>query len=75
MSSRAIFSWARGVNGAAVSFFVKYKIGDGSFKTATTTDTSFEIDNLKPNSTVTFQVRSVGVAPKKAYSAAIDAVL
>jgi len=63
MSSRAIFSWSRGANGEAVSFLVRYKIGDGSFKTATTTDTSFEIDDLKPNSTVTFQVRSVGVAP------------
>ena len=65
MSSKAIFSWSRGTNGPSISFFVQYKIGDGSFKTATTTDTSFEIDNLKPNSEVTFQVKSVGIDSTK----------
>ena len=75
MSSRAIFSWSRGANGAAVSFLVRYKIGDGSFKTATTTDTSFEIDNLKPNSIVTFQVRSVGVAPNNKKSKFVTTVI
>ena len=65
MSSKAIFSWSRGTNGPSIRFFVQYKIGDGSFKTATTTDTSFEIDNLKPNSEVTFQVKSVGIDSTK----------
>ena len=63
MASRAIFNWSRGINGPSVSFHIKYKIGNGSFKHANTTDTTFEIDNLKPKSQVTFKVRSVGVAP------------
>jgi len=67
MSSKVIFSWSRGTNGPSVTFEIKYKIGEGSEKTATTTDTSFEIDNLKPDSEVTFKVRSVGISsfPKK----------
>ena len=75
MSSRVIFSWSRGTNGPSVSFHVKYKIGGGSFKTATTTDTTFEIDNLKPNSQVTFKVRSVGVAPNNKKSKFVTTVI
>ena len=75
MSSRAIFSWSRGINGPSVSFDIKYKIGNGSFKTATTTDTSFEIDNLKPQSKVTFQVRAVGVAPNNKKSKFVSTVI
>jgi len=75
MSSKAIFSWSRGINGPSVLFSVKYKIGDGSFKTATTTDTTFEIDNLKPNSQVTFMVRSVGVAPNNKKSKFVTTII
>ena len=75
MSSKAIFSWSRGVNGPSVSFSVKYKIGDGSFKNATTTDTTFEIDDLKPQSKVTFMVRSVGVAPNNKKSKFVSTVI
>ncbi len=66
MSSKVIFSWSRGTNGPSIRFFVQYKIGDGSFKTATTTDTSFEINNLKPDSQVTFEVKSIGIDDTKA---------
>ena len=62
-NSKAVFSWSRGLNGPSVSFEVKYRIGSGSFKTATTNDTIFEIDNLLPESEVRFNVRAVGVAP------------
>ncbi len=75
MSSRAIFSWSRGLNGPSVSFHVKYKIGNGSFKHATTEDTTFEIDNLKPQSQVTFKVRSVGVAPNNKKSTFVTTVI
>jgi len=69
MSNKAIFSWSRGINGPSVKFLVEYQIGDGSFKTATTTDTSFEINDLLPNSTITFKVASVGIAPNNKQSA------
>ena len=62
-NSKAVFSWSRGLNGPSVSFEVKYRIGSGSFKTAITNDTVFEIDNLLPESEVRFNVRAVGVAP------------
>ena len=75
MSSRAIFSWSRGLNGPSVSFHVKYKIGNGSFKHATTEDTTFEIDNLQPQSQVTFKVRSVGVAPNNKKSTFVTTVI
>ena len=64
MSSKAVFSWSRGLNGPAITFEVKYRVGQGSFQTDTTTNTIYEIDNLKPNTKVRFRVRSVGVAPQ-----------
>ena len=64
MSSKAVFSWSRGLNGPSITFEVKYRIGQGSFQTDTTTNTIYEIDNLKPNTKVRFRVRSVGVAPQ-----------
>jgi len=75
MASRAIFNWSRGINGPSVSFHVKYKIGNGSFKHANTTDTTFEIDNLKPKSQVTFKVRAVGVAPNNKKSKFVTTVI
>ena len=63
MSSKAVFSWSRGTNGPSVGFEIEYQIGNGSLKKASTTDTIFEIDNLLPNSQVTFRVRSVGIFP------------
>ena len=68
MSSKAVFSWSRGLNGPSITFEVRYKIGKGSYQTDTTTDTIYEIDNLKSNTKVEFQVRSVGVAPQNKVS-------
>ena len=62
-NSKAVFSWSRGQNGPSVLFDIKYRIGDGSFRTATTNNTIFEIDNLLPESEVRFYVRAVGIAP------------
>ena len=74
-NSKAVFSWSRGSNGAAIVFGVRYKIGNGSYKFATTSDTIFEIDNLKPLSVVTFQVRAEGVAPNNKTSKYVSTVV
>ena len=69
MSSKAIFSWSRGTNGPSVSFLIEYQIGDGDFISARTTKTSFDINDLKPDSQVTFRVAAVGIAPNDKQSA------
>ena len=74
-NSKAVFSWSRGSNGAAIVFGVRYKIGNGSYKFATTSNTIFEIDNLKPLSVVTFQVRAEGVAPNNKTSKYVSTVV
>ena len=74
-NNKAVFSWSRGTNGPSISFHIKYKIGDGSFKHATTEDTTFEIDNLKPQSQVTFKVRAVGVAPNNKKSDFVETTI
>ena len=74
-NSKAVFSWSRGLNGASIVFGVRYKIGNGSFKFATTSDTIFEIDNLKPKSQVTFEVRAEGVAPNNKKSKNVTTVI
>ena len=58
---RVIFSWSRGINGANVSFRVKYKIGDANEKTVDTDDTRLEIDNVKSGTQVKFRVRSLSI--------------
>jgi predicted phage tail protein len=61
---RLTASWSRGSSITSVSFFVKYKIGDGNFVESTTTNTSFDIENVPPGTLVTFKVRGVGPAPR-----------
>ena len=58
---RVIFSWSRGLNGANVSFVVKYKIGAANEKKVTTDETRFEIDNVKPGTKVNFRVRATSI--------------
>ena len=58
---RVIFSWSRGINGANVSFRVKYKIGDANEKTVDTDDTRLEIDNVKSGTQVKFRVRALSI--------------
>ena len=61
--NRVVASWSRGLNGASISFEVRYKKGNGNYKVDTTTDINYEIDNLKPGSSLQFQVRAVGPEP------------
>ena len=61
--NRVIASWSRGLNGVTFDFEVRYKIGGGNYRTASTTNVNFEIDNLAPGTSLTFEVRSVGTPP------------
>ena len=61
--NRVTAEWQRGINGSSITFDVRYKIGNGSYTTLTTTNTIHEIDNLLSGSGLTFEVRAVGPAP------------
>jgi hypothetical protein len=74
ITNRMIASWSRGLDGATFGFEIRYKIGNGNFVNAETTNTSFEIDNLDPGRQVTFQIRSVGAPPVNRKSAWIQVV-
>jgi hypothetical protein len=63
IANRMIASWSRGLNSATVGFEIRYKIGNGNFVTADTTDTVFEIDGLDTGKLITFEIRSVGALP------------
>ena len=73
-TNRIIASWSRGLDGATFGFQIRYKIGNGNFIGAETTNTSFEIDNLDPGRQVTFQIRSVGAPPVNRKSAWVQAI-
>ena len=74
VTTRMIASWSRGLNGVTFGFEIRYKVANGNYKTAETTDTSFEVDGLQPNQRVTFQVRSVGAPPVNRKSAWVQSV-
>ncbi len=58
--NRIIASWQRGTSGVTVSFEVRYKIGSGgNYRTATTTGTTFEIDNVPTGTEIIFEIRAV----------------
>ena len=62
-STRLRFSWSRGINGANVSFIVKYRIGSGGDKVTVNTDkTTFELDNASNKKKYFFEVAAVGPA-------------
>jgi hypothetical protein len=61
--NRITWNWSRGANGSSVIFDVRYKIGAGDYRDFTTTNTSFDTDNLNPGSNITFEIRAVGIAP------------
>jgi len=61
--NRVIASWSRGLNGVTFGYEVRYKIGGGNYRTASTTNVNYEIDNLAPGTSLTFEVRSVGTPP------------
>ena len=61
-TNRVTFSWSRGLNGANVNFTVRFKKGNGNFKTRRNIDeTSFELDNVKSGTIVKFRVRSESI--------------
>lgn len=72
---RVTASWSRGGAFTAIFFKIKYKIGNGDFIEATTTNTSFFIDNVKPGVIFQFFVRAVGPAPRSKESADARIVL
>ena len=74
-NNKAVFSWSRGTNGPSISFEVEYAVGEDTFTTASTTSTTFEIDNLAPNSQLTFRVRAVGLAPNNKKSDFVETTI
>ena len=59
----AIASWDRGTSGYTNRYELRYRIGKGSWRYDDTTNTNYEIDNLKTGGTFVFQVRAVGISP------------
>ena len=64
-TNRVIASWSRGLDGVTFGFEVRYKIADGNYINAETTNVTFEIDNIIPitNTSITFEVRAIGAPP------------
>jgi hypothetical protein len=67
LTNRGIASWSRGDGGHTVSFDVRHRIGEGSFTTSNTTNTSLTVDGVEPGETLEVRVRAVGYGfpPKK----------
>ena len=77
VTNRAVVSWTRGDGGFSASFDIRYRVDKGDFKEASTTSTSFVIDNVRPGRTLEVRVRAVGAAgfpPKKSRYAKATAV-
>jgi hypothetical protein len=81
VTNRAFVSWTRGDGGFSASFDIRYRVvnrsGGGDFKEASTTSTSFVVDNVKPGKTLEVRVRAVGAAgspPKRSRYAKAKAV-
>ena len=69
----AVVGWNRGGGGQAISFDIRYKIGNGNWRTDSTTNTQYDVQNLKSNTGFQFQVRAVGVAPENKKSKWVSA--
>ena len=69
ITNRTIVSWSRGLDGVTFGFELRYKVAGGNYQSIETSDTNFEIDDLDPGRTLTFQVRSVGPPPVNRKSA------
>lgn len=63
ISNRMIASWSRGLDGNSQSFEVRYKVGDGNYINAETTNTNYQVDGLLPGARITFEVRAVSSPP------------
>ena len=66
VTNRAFVSWTRGDGGFSASFDIRYRVvgrsGGGDFKEASTTSTSFVVDNVQPGKTLEVRVRAVGAS-------------
>lgn len=74
VTNRVIASWSRGLNGVTFGFDVRYKIANGNYINAETTNVTFEIDNIAAGTAITFEVRSVGSPPVNRKSAWVKAI-
>ena len=70
--NRLVASWSRGADGATFGFEIRFKVGQGNYVTAETTNTIFEVDGLDEGLDLTFQIRSVGAPPISKKSAWVD---
>jgi hypothetical protein len=59
----ALASWDRGTSGYTNRYEVRYRIGKSSWRHDETTNTIYEVDNLKTGANFVFEVRAVGIAP------------
>ena len=70
--NRLVASWSRGADGATFGFEIRFKVGQGNYVTAETTNTIFEVDGLDEGLDLTFQIRAVGAPPVSKKSAWVD---
>jgi predicted phage tail protein len=61
--NRIAWSWSRATDPNTIGFELRYKVGNGSYTTITTTNNVFNIDSLASGTSLTFEVRGVGPAP------------
>ena len=64
----AIVSWKKNLSSYAISYQVRYKIGNGNWSIDDTANTNYEIDNLRSAANVVVQIRSVGIPPIRKFS-------
>ena len=64
-SNRVRFSWSRGLNGPNVTFTVKFQAGKNKGKVKNIEQTIFELDNLKVETEIQFEVRSESIDVNK----------
>ena len=62
-ANRITFSWSRGTNGPAISFNVRWQLGNGNFTEVSTNNTSWNIDSVPADLSLTMEVRGVGPEP------------
>jgi hypothetical protein len=61
----AIASWMKNLSSYANSYQVRYKIGNQNWRIDQTNNANYELTNLTETTSISFQVRSVGIAPNR----------
>ena len=54
------FGFKRDDDGNISGYEIRFKVGDGNFETVRQTTNELKVEGVKPGSTVTFQIRSIG---------------